>query len=343
MATNKEQEKAKAARFGAAFRQFDKGLMNIIDETKKKLNCACDNVAKRVKKVEKALVLYVNKTKALTERDLDLAELLLKKELRSKIIMSQWTQSFLSATSDDHLDPVSYAFARFALNVCMCYSDVTADYLIESRVHYLLVSLMKFESEIISGPAIMACCHISLYPEVKPELILAGILPILLNLLVASESQPILTQACKLCASLALHPPNKSHMASSGCFHALFDLTGGAHKVVNRYTQHAAATAIVNIVYNSDANRQLSIELDGIRPLISAIRLTSNDDIILQAVQAIVNIAYYNPFTSSRILAAGGDTVLIGTCRLTLTHSLTHSLTHHSHVYARTLLGAPHS
>ena len=86
-------------------------------------------------------------------------------------------------------------------------------------------------------------------------LLQAGILPIILELLVNNNSQPILTQVCKLCASLALHPPNKAHMASSGCFHALLDLTGGAHKIVNKHTQKAAATAVVNIIYGADANR----------------------------------------------------------------------------------------
>ena len=57
--------------------------------------------------------------------------------------------------------------------------------------------------------------------------------------------------------------------------------------------------------------RLLCVELDGIRPLLSAIRLTSNDDIILQAVRALVNISYYNPFTSGRILSSGGDAVLV--------------------------------
>jgi len=118
----------------------------------------------------------------------------------------------------------------------LTYSDVSAEYILQSRVHILLVGLMTFESELIVGPALMATVHISLYDQVKPEvkyslyskllivtelsfildiqLILAGVLPALLKIFVNTTSQLILTQACKLCASLALHPPNKAHLGN---------------------------------------------------------------------------------------------------------------------------------
>jgi hypothetical protein len=142
-------------------------------------------------------------------------------------------------------------------------------------------------------------------------LILAGVLPALLKLFVNSTSQLILTQASKLCASLALHPPNKAHLVNSGVLHALLDLTGGAHKVVNKYTQLAAATAVANCIYGSDTNRSLVVELEGVRPIMNAIRLTSDDDIILQCVKAIANITYCNGFTAGKFLNVGAETVLV--------------------------------
>ena len=245
------------------------------------------------------------------ERDLDVAEGLVNKELRSKVIMSQWTNGFLAESTDEYLDPISFAFARFSLNMCLCYTDVSSEYILQSRVHILLVGLVTFESELIIGPALMATVHISLYPEVKPELILAGVLPALLKIFLKTTSQAILTQAGKLCASLALHPPNKAHLVNSGVLHALLDLTGGSHKVVNKHSQQAAATAVANCIYESDTNRGLAIELEGVRPIMNAIRLTSDNGIILQCMKAITNITYCNGFTAGKFLNVGADTVIV--------------------------------
>lgn len=276
-----------------------------------KLTKACDKVQTRILSCEKKANMAFALLRQQCDRDLDAADGLVQKELRSKVIISQWTNAFLSASREEYLDPISFAFARFSLNMCLCYTDVSADYILQSKVHILLVGLMTFESELIVGPALMATMHISLYPELKPELILAGVLPALLKLFVNTESQHVLTQASKLCASLALHPPNKGHLVNSGVLHAILDLTGGAHKVVNKFTQLAAATAVANCIYGSDTNRGLLVELDGIRPIMSAIRLTADDDIILQCVKAIANITYCNGYTAAKFLNVGAETVLV--------------------------------
>jgi hypothetical protein len=64
-------------------------------------------------------------------------------------------------------DPVTFAFARFALNICLCYTDVPPAYFLSSKVHVLLVSLLKFESELVVGPAVLGLMHLSLLPEMK--------------------------------------------------------------------------------------------------------------------------------------------------------------------------------
>ena len=306
-----EQDKEKALRFGAAFRLFDRGVITCINEQKNKLNKACDKVQIKINSLESKISLAFDAVRKQCDKDLDLADELIHKEMRSKLIISQWTNGFLADSTDITLDPISFAFSRFCLNMSLCYSDVTAQYILQSKVHILLVGLMTFDSELIVGPAIMATTHISLYSEVKPELILAGVLPALLKIFVRCNSQSILTQACKLCASLALYPPNKSHLASSGLVHVLLDLTGGAHKVVNKFTQLAAATALVNTIYQSDTNRSLIIELDGVRPIMNAIRLTSDNSIILQCIKAITNIVLLNSFTASKFLNAAADGVIV--------------------------------
>jgi hypothetical protein len=306
-----DPKREKALRYGAAFRLFDRGLTTMVYTARDKLTKACDTVQSRITSCEKKANMAFALLKQACDRDLDVADGLVQKELRSKVIISQWTNAFLSQSKEEYLDPISFAFARFSLNMCLCYTDVSAEYILQSKVHILLVGLMTFDSELIVGPALMATVHISLYPEVKPELILAGVLPALLKLFVHADSQHILTQAGKLCASLALHPPNKAHLVNSGVLHTLLDLTGGGHKIVNKHTQLAASTAVANCIYGSDTNRNLLIELDGVRPIMSAIRLTSDDDIILQCVKAITNITYCNGYTAAKFLNMGAENVLV--------------------------------
>lgn len=257
-----EQEREVAKKFGTAFRMFERGLGDLLNTERKKMTDACDVIDKKIKHAEKKVVKALLKQRRICDEDLELADRLVRKELRSKIITSQWTNGFLAVSDDEYLDPVSFAFARFAMNMCLCYTDVSPEYILQSKSHVLLVGLMTFESELVVGPAIMATMHISLYPMVKPELILAGVLPALLNIFIKTTSQPILTQACKLCGSLALHEANKAQLVNSGVLHALLDLTGGAHKIVNEHTQYAASVAVVNIIYNSDTNRSLVVDLE---------------------------------------------------------------------------------
>ena len=305
------KEREVAQRFGQAFRMFERGMGDMLNHERNKLSEACDKVDAKIKHAEKKVFRAILKQRELCEADLELADRLVRKELRSKIITSQWTNSFLAVSDDEYLDPVSFSFARFAMNMCLCYADVSAEYILQSKSHILLVGLMTFESELVVGPATMATMHISLYPLVKPELILAGVLPALLNIFIKTESQPILTQACKLCGSLALHEGSKTQLVNSGVLHALLDLTGGAHKIVNKHTQYAASVAVVNIIYNSDTNRGLLVDLEGITPLMGAIRLSSDNDIILQCMKSICNIVYCNGFTAGKFLNVGADQAIV--------------------------------
>ena len=305
------EEREVAKKFGQAFRMFERGLGDLLNHERIKLSSACDKIDKKIKHAEKKVVRALIKQRRICDEDLELADRLVKKELRSKIITSQWTNSFLAVSDDEYLDPVSFAFARFAMNMCLCYTDVSPEYIIQSKSHILLVGLMTFESELVVGPAIMATMHISLYPIIKPELILAGVLPALLNIFIRTESQPILSQACKLCGSLALHEANKAQLVNSGVLHALLDLTGGAHKIVNKHTQYAAAVAVVNIIYNSDTNRGLVIDLNGITPLMGAIRLSSDNDIILQCMKSINNVVYCNSYAAGQFLNVAADQAIV--------------------------------
>lgn len=294
----------------ALMQQFDRGLQSILDKNFKLMNHACLKVGMKVERTEKKLLYFTKTLRKKTSVDLLMAESLVHKELRSKIIMSEWTSSFLAASNDATLDPVTFAFARFALNICLCYKDVPASYFIGSKIHVLLVSLLSFDSELVVGPAILGLVHLSLHPEMRVEIVSAGALPMILKLMVKSNSVPILTQCSKLIASLTLFFPNKPQVASSGCLHTSIDLLSGI-KTGDKKVRNAACCAVTNTVLGSDSNRVLCIELDAIRPLLSTIQFGDDDICIYHAIKAIANIAYNNSFTASKVLAFGGDVVLI--------------------------------
>lgn len=217
----------------------------------------------------------------------------------------------MSRTSDAQLDPISFAFARFSLNIALCYNDVPASYFIQSNIHILLISLLGFRSELVIGPALMGLLHLSLHDEMKPAIVAGGGLAAVLKLQIHSDSDLILVQCGKLVASLALHFPNKPLVASSGCYHALFDALANVRRDNSEVIKSQAALAVANIVHGSDANRVLSIELNGLAPLISAIQNCDKEELLERAIQCLMNISYLNSFTSSRILATGGDVALI--------------------------------
>lgn len=257
---------------------------------------------------------YVKMIKSKADNETNFADNLVNKELRSKIIVAQWTNHFLAASDENTIDPISYGFARYSLNICLCWRDVSPAYLLQAHVHKQLVFYASFDSELVAGPAIMSLVHISLHPELKYEIVTSGILPSLLRRIVNSNSKPVLTQVCKLIASLSLENSNKLAVANSGCLHGLLDLIMQRNKCfesIDVDIQWAALAAIVNTTFTSDANRKFISDLNGIKPLLEAIQTSSNNAIILESIKALANTAYLSKFTAGCILTAGGDLSLV--------------------------------
>ena len=117
---------------------------------------------------------------------------------------------------------------------------------------------------------------------------------------------------------------------NSGCLHGIVDLILGTNKqFFDENIQYAALCTVVNVIAGNDANRVLIIELNGIKPILTSIQTTSRDDILLEAIKALANIAYHSAFTagwqmltlirfpnncfiiSGCILKLGGDSVLV--------------------------------
>lgn len=285
--------------YSKLFNKFDRAIISNLDHFRKQINVSIQKAEKRLKTCEYTIFQYLDKTKKAYSNDLNLAEVLVNKELRSKIIMSQWTNKFLSSTTEDVLDPITFSLSRFSLNISLSFNEVTPMYLIETNIHKHLIDYIALKSELVIGPALMALVHISLYPELKSPIITCGALTTVLKLLVHHDSKLILAQATKLCASLSLDFPSKIPMSQSGCMHALFDLILGAHQDVDRHIQYNTLCAIVNVTYKNDANRMLSVELNGIKPLLTIMKTTSHEDLIIQSIKALANISFGNGYTAN--------------------------------------------
>ena len=206
------------------FRYFDKECQARLDKIYLKFNTACQKVEDKIKRVELNSLRYITRILDKSSVDVDFAEGLIQKELKSKVIISQWINYFLCESDSNTLDHISYGIVRWCLNIALCYNEVTPEYLQLNEVHKKLIFYCNSSSDIICGPAYLALSHVSLIPSLKHEIVISNILPICLKTLVHSQSIPILTYTCKLLASLAVYHTNKLQIANSGCLHALIDL-----------------------------------------------------------------------------------------------------------------------
>lgn len=292
------------------FKNFDKGVNNTLESFRKTVNVSIQKVENRLKKCEKAIEIYLIQTKRNCEKDLSLAESLVNKELRSKVIMSQWTNKFLITSEQSTIDPITFAISRFGLNIALSSNDIPASYILETNIHKILINFISLPRYLIVGPSLMSLVHISLHSELKSFIVKEGCLSHLLKIMISSTSKPLLALSAKLCASLSIELTNKQAMAQTGCFHALFDLILGAHVDIDQMVQFNALCAIENCVVKSDSNRLLSVELNGIKPLLTCIQTTSNETNILHSIRILANISFVNGFTANSILVGGGGEIL---------------------------------
>jgi hypothetical protein len=68
---------------------------------------------------------------------------------------------------------------------------------------------------------------------------------------------------------------------------------------------------LLNTIFESDSNRKLAVELNGINPLLTILRTSSYEDILIVAVEILVNISFNNGYTANCVLLAGGGEVLL--------------------------------
>jgi hypothetical protein len=294
--------------FKDLYNLFDKKLLRIIDSFNRNVNARVAKVALRLSKCENTLKNYTSALDSERERD----KVLVSKELRTKILMTRWTDFFLSRNSNTILNPITFAFSRLALSISICYTEVDSSYIFKSNVHKILVSFLALDMDVIVGPALLALSHLALYhADVRPAIVAVDGLKYLAIILKGSKAIPNLIQACKVCGSLALHFPNKADIVKSGCLEALINLVkerGISYQ--DEGIHFAALCAIVNILNGCEANRNLLIELKGLKPILDTLQTASNDDIIIEAAKVIQNLAFCNSFAGGTILDHAGDLVI---------------------------------
>lgn len=288
------------------YKNFDKGVNTVLESFRKKVNVSVDNCEKRLKKCERTVHHVLRQSKKNFEADIQQAEVLVNKELRSKIIIGQWTNKFLATSEQASLDPITFAVSRFALNVCLSYCDVEPEYLIAANVHKHLIDYISMENNyLVVGPSLMALVHISLYPQLRSAIVSAEGLPVILRIVVNSKSKPLLALSAKLLASLALDANNKSILSRAGCYHALGDLILGNHCDVDNEVQIYAVSAILNLLHRNDANRRLAIELHIVKPILTILQTVSTERLLIICVRVLGNIGFGNAYTAHSALISG--------------------------------------
>ena len=289
-----------------------------IDAAERSLGRACDRLERRIERCELGLGHCVRELLTQTQNEMAVATRLVEREVRNKVLLSQWCSHFVADAVYEEMDPIAFAFCRLSLNVAATYQEVPYDTLLRSNVHTLLVSLIGFKQHVIVGPALFALCHISLVDDrMRHDIVHAEALPGLLQIAVHNKSAAILALTAKLCASLALYPPNKSLIAASGLLHALIDLAVGAHVRVSEEVRLSAVTALLNTIYHNDANRSILVELDGIRPLLECIVHGADPQLVRRSVLVLANVAYRSSHNVGKLLREAADVAVLETLSVT--------------------------
>ena len=67
-----------------------------------------------------------------------------------------------------------------------------------------------------------------------------------------------------------------------------------------------ALSALVNLTCDSDANRNLFIEVGGVAPVVESALNAEDSFVVEQAVRCLCNVSYNNPYTASKVLNTHG-------------------------------------
>jgi hypothetical protein len=193
-------------------------------------------------------------------------------ERLEKKVLCQWLNGFLAASAQDlQLDPIDFAFARFALNMAVAADKVPVQKMLDARIPSFLVGMLTSSNDVVLGPSAIALAHMSLHDAARIPIYESGAVPNLVRQARHCASAAVVTQVCKVLASLALRPENRQRVAGEGGMAAMCELIAEATEFMDfpRCTngaRAAAMAAMANFMYKSDANRKLLVRSGACHP-----------------------------------------------------------------------------
>jgi len=186
-------------------------------------------------------------------------------ERLEKKVLCQWLNGFLAASSQElNLDPIDFAFARFALNMAVAADKVPVKKMLDAKVPAFLVGMLTSTNDVVLGPSAIALAHLSLHDTARVPIYEAGAVAHLVNQARTCPSPAVVTQCCKVLSSLATRLENRQRVAGEGGMAAMCELIAEATEFMDfpRCTNGARAAAMgamANFMFKSDANRKLLV------------------------------------------------------------------------------------
>ncbi|CAN0230925.1 unnamed protein product, partial [Hapterophycus canaliculatus] len=136
----------------------------------------------------------------------------------------------------------------------------------------------------VTGPAVLALSQMAHHEACQRALGLAGGVPPLVLLCFTCRSPAVLVQACISIAQLSRYAPNRAIIAGKGGVAAMVRLLEGFRKedrVTVQVIGHALS-ALVNLMFRSDANRGLAEECGATDPTITIMDAVDDEEVLVQ-------------------------------------------------------------
>mmetsp|Transcript_17003 Transcript_17003/g.22060 ORF Transcript_17003/g.22060 Transcript_17003/m.22060 type:complete len:552 (-) Transcript_17003:45-1700(-) len=298
--------------FDMLTREVDLLLGRQIDQFEKNINSRLEQMAISIDKVESNIAAVLAHHEVIAAESEVRALEAVDKERVEKKVLCQWLNGFLSASSHElRLDPIDFAFARFALNMAVAAADTSVELMLAARVPGFLVGMLASDNDVVLGPASIALAHLALLDEARIPICDQGAIGPLVQQCRSCKSPAVLTQICKVLAALASRSENRQRVAGEGGTAAICELISEATEFMDfpRCTngaRGAALTALVNFTYNSDANKKLLVEMRGLAPIIDATVNSPDSNVVLQALRCLGNVGFNQPYCAAAIITSRG-------------------------------------
>ena len=192
--------------------EFDQEVGRTFDKFEKSANRKITVIGQQVNKLESNMAKLVGHHEMVAaEANMHAIEAV-DDERREKKILCQWLNGFMvSASHRLHLDPIDFAFARFALNMAIAAEHIPVQKMLDANVPTFLVGMLASDNDVVLGPSSIALAHLSLHDDARIPICEAGAIARLVAQCKegGTGSPAVVTQLAKTMASLALKGENR--------------------------------------------------------------------------------------------------------------------------------------